>query len=368
MRFACPKDDLINGVNIVQKAMATKSPMPILEGVYIDASKEAIKLICNDMVMAIETVVGAHVWDEGKVVLPGRIFTEFVRKLPNGEVEIEADENLRVTIRCMGVRTTLQGFSAKEYPILPTIEDVKPIEIKEKVFKEMIRQTIFAVSIDDTRPILTGTLLEIENGEMNLVALDNYRLALRKESLEKGGENQSVVVPGKSLNEIAQVLNNSDRVISLVLTKHHFLVDMGYTRMVSRILEGEFFKYRQILPSDAQTRVKISLKDFTESVERASLMAKESKNNLIRVQVENEKISITANAEVGNFYEELMVYQEGKELEIAFNAKYLIDALKNLDEDEIYLNFTTNVSPCVIKPIEGDKFFYLILPVRVINS
>jgi len=368
VHFHCPKNDLLEGIMTVQKAIASKSTLPILEGIYIETVKDVLKLVGTDLDLGIESYINAEIMKEGKIVLPGRLFSEIIRKLPEGEVELRMEDDHSVVIQCQHSRTTLQGLPADEYPELPKVVEDNPLEISQDLFKDMIRQTIFAVAVDETRPILTGALLEINGQEVNLVALDGYRLALRRGLLDKNSGSKRTVIPGKSLNEISRILGSSEDPISITIANNHILVDMGYTRIISRILEGEFINYRQILPEEFQTRVKIERATLLDSIERASLVAREGKNNLIKFSLQEDKMIITSNSESGQVYEEVPHSLEGKELEIAFNAKYFTDVLKNLDDEYIYMDFNSSVSPCIMKPIDGNGFLYLILPVRIYGN
>jgi DNA polymerase-3 subunit beta len=298
--------------------------------------------------------------------MPGRLFSEFVKRLPSGDMEMSMDAELKTTLICGDMRTTFQGLDAKEYPILPQLREATPVKIPQKALKDLIRQSVFAVSADESRPILTGALLEMEENVIDMVALDNYRLAVRVEHLDMSLPKQSVVIPGSSLNEMVHLLEEGNEV-SLRISKNYMAVEFKGGRVLTRLLEGEFFKYRQILPKEAHTRVKVSVRELSNAIDRAALLARENKNNLVRFSLKGEELSITANAEVGQFLETLRVYVEGKDIDIAFNAKYMVDALKNVESEDVYLNFTTSVSPCVLKPVQGDTFLYLILPVRVMN-
>jgi len=365
MHFRCQKSDLLNGISTVQKAIAAKSTLPILEGIFIQTYRDVLKLVGTDLDLGIECYIKSEVLSDGKIVLPGRLLGEIIRKLPEGEVEFSMENEKFVTIQWANSRTTLQGLAADEYPDLPKVEENNPIEIPQDVFRDMIRQTIFAVAVEETRPILTGELLEVNGQEIGMVALDGFRLALRRGSLSKNYANTKVVIPGKSLNEISKILGDDDHNISITITENHLLVDMGYTRIISRLLEGEFINYRQILPDEYHSRVKVERSLLLDSIERASLMAREGKNNLIKFQIQEDRMIITSNSESGNVFELVPCSLSGKELDIAFNAKYFMDVLKNLDDEFLYLDFTSNISPCVVRPIEGNSFIYLILPVRI---
>lgn len=368
MKLTCSKSDLLLGIMTVQRAAAVKSTVTVLEGILFETYKDVLKLVGTDLDLGIENFINAKITEEGRVVLPSRLIGDIVRKLPDGEVSISMNSDNSVVISCQNSKTTIQGISADEYPELPKVQEDNEIEISQQLFHDLIKQTIFAVAVDETRPILTGLLLETNNDEINMVALDGFRLALCKGKLGKSYDPVQAVIPGKSLAEISKVLNPEQNNVSITITNTHFLVDMGYTRIVSRLLEGKFINYKQILPNEFQSNIKIDRKMLLDSIDRASLMAREEKNNLVKFHIQDEKVIITSNSELGNVYEEVPVTLDGKELEIAFNAKYFSDVLKNTDDEYLMLYFNSSVSPCIIRPVEGDKFIYLILPVRIFNG
>ncbi|MDL2220384.1 DNA polymerase III subunit beta, partial [Eubacteriales bacterium OttesenSCG-928-N14] len=300
------------------------------------------------------------------VVLPGRLFTEMVRKLPQGPVEIEMEEGgTQVKIASGKTKLTLAGMHHSEYPQMPPIPQGGQIEMKCSEFRQMVRTTSFAVAVDETKPILTGELIELEDNALRVVALDGYRLAMYRGEIENQVPDMRFVIPSKSVNEIARIMGDDESVVSINVGSAQAMVMVNGTRVMTRLLEGDYIKYQQILPTEYQTRVRVETSALMESVERASLMANESRNKLIKMQISEESVIITANSELGSVYEDIPVYMEGKGLEIAFNAKYLSDALKAVEDEEILMDFNTNLSPCVMHPVEGDKFLYLVLPVRI---
>lgn len=367
MRINLEKSQLMGAIATVSKAISSKSTLPILEGIYLEAQDNLVTFTCSDLSLSIQTKVPATVEDEGRAVLPGRIFGEVVRRLPEGNVDLTVSPSQQAVIRCRASKTTLQTFAPEEYPALPEVADGAEVQVAQGLLKDMIRQTLFAIAVDESRPILTGALLEIESDELHMVTLDGYRLALRSGKLPADHEGLSVVVPGKSLTEMGRLLSEGEETVSLKVADGHFMMDLGHTAVISRLLEGEFIKYRQILPSDFQTTVQCEHRALLDAVERASLLAREGKNNLVKFSIAEEKLVITANSEVGEVYEEVPVALSGKALDIAFNARYFSDMLKALDDEVISLYFGTNISPCVVKPVEGEDYLYLILPVRLYN-
>jgi len=367
MKFLCSQKKLSENISIVQRAISSRTTLPILEGIFIEASGGILKLVGNNLELGIECLLDADIEEEGAVVVPSRIFGDIIRKLPESTVEIEVMDNYLVKIKAANSLFKIQGIQADEYPALENIEESNPIEVEQGLLKKMIQKTIFAVATDETRPILTGALFEIEEKQVYMVCLDGYRLAVRNGSTSKEG-SLKVVIPGKTLNEISRIMDDDDKKISITINDSHVLFDMGYTRVVSRLLSGEFINYRQIIPGEYKTRIKLDTRLFTDCIERASLLAREEKNNLIKLNIQEDKLIITSNSQIGQAYEELPIVMEGKELTIAFNARYLLDILNAIDDQEISIDFTTSTSPCVFRPLEGNNYTYLLLPVRIFGG
>ncbi len=365
MKIICSQRELNIAVNIVQKAVSTKTTLPILKGILLEAKENKLKLVGNDLDIGIENYIDTKIIREGSIVISSRLFGDIIRKLPNSEIEIEVDEQNNVFIRCENSDFKLVGQPAMEFPELPFVEEENTYTIGQDLFKNMIRQTIFATSQDETRPILTGSLIEIGNKSISMVAIDGYRLALRKAYLNTDIDNKAVI-PSKTLNEINRILGNeSEGDIYISFTDKHILFTIDEIRIISRLLEGEFINYFQIIPKEFKSKVKVSTKNLLDSIERASLLAKEGKNNLIKFSVKDDIMNVSSNVEIGSVNEEVSIELEGDDLDIGFNSKYLLEALKVIDSEEIYLEFTTGVSPCVMKPTDNDNYIYLLLPVRL---
>lgn len=368
MHFSCSVNDLVGALNIVTRAIAVRSTIQIMEGVLIVSCPEGLRLTCTDLALGIETHIQAEIVEEGSIVLPGKLLNEIVRKLPEGQIEIKINDRNVASIKCSGSRTTLAGLSAEEYPVLPDVGESKQITLSKSTLKDMIQRTAFAIATDETRPILTGCLVETEGSDLTIVALDGFRLAMRKETFDMELPSLSAVVPGKVLSEIAKIMDDSDAPVTLLWGASHLLADMGETRVIARLLEGEFIRYRQILPTEFKTRIAVSKKDMEAAIDRASLMAREGKNNLVKLHMEENILLITSNAELGDVREEIPVHFEGRELNIAFNVRYISDTLRAIEDENIVLRFNSNVSPCVLCPTFGDKYLYLALPVRVFSA
>ncbi len=365
MKATCDQDDLIKSVQTVSRAMPSRSPMEILEGIYVKAANNTLQLRCTDTVMSIEDNLPAMVTEEGEIVLPGRLFSEIVRKLPVGAVSIQVKGTL-VNIACGASKMTLQGLDAQAFPSLPVLENAKPLLIKTSELKNLIHQTNFATAVDETQPILMGELMEIEQNSVTMVALDGYRMAIATLPLEHEAVPMRAVLPGKALNEMEKLFDDTNQEAKITFGSTQAAVEMGQTIIVTRLLEGDFINYRQILPQTKQTRIGIKTLLLADAVERASLLAREGKNNLIKIEIKESGVIVSANGERGNTTEEIEVTtMEGKALAIAFNAKYLLDVLRVIKDEEILMDFISDRSPCVVSPTVGKAYQFIVLPVRI---
>ncbi|SEF97961.1 DNA polymerase-3 subunit beta [Caloramator fervidus] len=367
MFFTCEKNILQEAINIVQKATSSKTTYPILEGILIRAVDNKVYLTATDLDIGIETFIDANVIRTGSIVLNSKLFGEFIRMLPNDTVSIELLENNFVKITCQKSEFTILGNNPDEFPKLPAINENSLYEIPQDILRLMIKQTIFAIAQDETRPILTGVLFEVKDNMLSFVALDGYRLSLKRIEIENSN-NISAVIPGKTLNEISKIIEPSEEKVKITFTPNHILFNLGNTKVISRLLDGEFVNYRQIIPQEHKLKVKANKELLLDSIERASLLAREGKTNLIKFNIGDNRIVITSDSQYGKVQEEVPVELEGNNLKIAFNSKYFLDVLRIIDSEEIYLEFTTNISPCVIKKVDSDDYIYLVLPVRLIEN
>ncbi|GAA0760101.1 Beta sliding clamp [bioreactor metagenome] len=366
MIFICEKQKIQEGISITSKAITGKTTMPILEGIYIDAKKEGLTLIGSDMDVSIETKVEADILEEGKIVIDAKIFGEIIRKLPNSDIKIETLENDIIQITCEKSVFNLVYMNAEDYPAIPNINENLSAEVPQNILKNMIKGTSFAIAQDETRPILQGILFEVNNKNLNLVALDGYRLAIRNEFLDNDN-NLEVVIPGKTLNEVSKILEDTSDIVKITFTNNHILFNLNNTKIISRLLEGKFVNYSSLLPQEHKILVDVNKQQLQNCIERASLMAKDSNSNLIKLDVQEDTMIITSNSQLGKVREELNINLQGESIQIAFNSRYLLDVLKNMDDDEVKLEMTSSVSPCVIKGKNIDNSKYLVLPVRLIR-
>jgi DNA polymerase-3 subunit beta len=366
MKFICEKTKLQEAISVTQKAVTGKSAMPILQGLFIDASEGKITIIGSDIDLSIETKIDANIIEAGKVVVDARLFGDIVRKLPNSNIEISSSTDNSIEIICEKTKFNLIHMNADDFPTLPSIDEDNIFSIEQKLLKNMIRGTMFAIAQEESRPILTGVLVEIKDGKINLVALDGYRLALKSELIDSDSSIRAVI-PGKTLSEVVKILEDEGEV-NITFTSNHILINLAETKIISRLLEGEFIKYTSIIPEEYSLKITVERNKILNCIERASLVAKEGNTNLIKFDINDEYMVLTSNSQLGNVREELNIILQGEPLEIAFNAKYMIDLLKIMDEEEIYMEFSSSVSPCLVKNKQNDNCTYLVLPVRLLNN
>lgn len=365
MKIICNKSDLLYGVNTVLKAVSNRTSLPILECILLQANLNEFKLIGNDLQLGIESTIIGNIIEPGSVAIEAKIFSEIVRKLPDSDIILEVDEQNVTKIHCDNSEFKIAGQPGSEFPQLTEIEKNHSITIKQSKLKDMIRQTIFSIALEETRPIFTGELFEIKNNDLSLVSVDGYRISLRTMPLSNENENVRVVVPGKTLNEISKILSSEEDDVTIYQTDRHILFDLGNSIVVSRLIDGEFLKYEQSFSSDFESKVTVDRRALLMGVERAALISRENKKNPIKIELNDHRMIITSNTELGTSYEELSIEMEGKDLNIAFNPKYLIEALRAIDDEQICIIFNSSLSPCIIQPIEEENYKYLILPIRL---
>ena len=365
MKFEVEKEKLLLGINAALKAVASKTTMPILECFLLETKENHLKITATDLDLGIEYSVVANIIEEGKATIDAEMFSEIIRKLPENLITISLNEQKLLTIECEGSFFKLVTVDSSEFPALPNINVEQYIEIKQNVLKEMIRKTIFAVGIDENRPIFTGCLMELKDNVLNMVALDGFRLAMQSKVFVGTTNTFKAIIPGRTLNEISKILQDDDEIIKIGVSRNQGLFEMADFKAVTRILEGEFLDYNNVIPKERELRVIVDKNTFINSLERAALMSKEDRQFPIKVTINNNIMVIACVVQSGDVREELLVESVGKNLEIGFNPKYLIEAVKAVSEDQIVLDFGTSISPCVIRPMEGNEFTYMVLPVRI---
>ena len=369
MKFVCYKDTIIKALNSVEKGVATKTTMPILEGILIQTNENEIKLTTYDKEIGIEYTMTCDIIENGSTVVNATMFTEIIRKLPNTEINISMDENNLLIIECQGSLYKLATMNPDEFPELPQIEVEHSIDLEQGSLKNMIRKTIFAVGNDETKPIFSGCLFEVKENKLNVVAIDGFRLALRTLNLPLPVNDFKAVIPAKTLNEVIKILSDSFDMIKVGVSKNQALFEMENCKIVTRILDGEFLNYSMVIPKNWDTRVKVKRNDLLDSFERISLIASSSiekeKKYPVKVAVDIGKMTISCTNQTGDAKEEVYISTEGKYLEAGFNPKYFLDCLKAIDDEEIILEFGSNISPCLIKSEEYSNYCYMILPIRI---
>lgn len=367
MILNCEQQVLTKALNIVSRAVSTRTTIPVLKGILLKAYDHKLYLSASDMDISIETNIDAVVEEEGEVVLNARLFSDIIRKLPAGNIFIEEEEDKNIFIKNSQSEFKIIGMSADEFPNIKEEKDPsKEMLFDKQMFCEMIRKTAFAASSEEAKGIITGVLIEITDEEMSLVALDGFRLAVSSEKLTNK-ENKNIIISAKLLNEVGKIISDIDREgdVSFIPEKKKAIVEFDDTIIIVRLMEGDFIKYRGIIPKSCSTEVIASRKTLTESIERAALLAKEGKNNLIRIELFDNEMTLTSRSEEGNVRETLMVDKKGDDLEIGFNSKYMMEGLKAIDEDTIRMEFGSSINPCLIKPVNGSNYQYLVLPVRL---
>ena len=368
MKFKCSQQSLSKALNIVSKAVTARTTIPILKGILLNVTKDGkLVLSASDLDLSIEkTIKDVEVEEEGSVVVLAKLFTDIIRKLPSEDILIELSENKNVLIKTATSEFNILGLSPDEFPKIGEIEEEEKLVFGKDIFKEMIRKSAFSASIDDSKGIIVGVLIELEENCTNMVALDGFRMAVIREEM-KNEEMKKIVISAKILNEISKILSDieSEEDINLLLGKNKAILNLENIKIVIRLLEGEFIKYKDILPTEQKCKVIVNKALLYESMERASLLSREGKNNLIRFKVDGNLLTITSRSEEGNVKEEILVIQDGSDVEIGFNSKYVMDVLKAIDDEDIVLEMVSSVKPCVIKPTEGNSFEYLVLPVRI---
>ncbi len=365
MKISCQKSELMNGINIVSKAVSSKSAMPNLQCILIETSLSEIKLIANDIEIGIETVIEGNIAEAGRIALDAKLFSDIIRKLPDSEVMIETNANYQANIRCERSKFNIPGTSGEDFNYLPEVEKNKYISLSQLTLKEVIRQTIFSISDQESAKIMTGELFEVTGNTLKVVSLDGHRISIRKVELKESFENMKVIVPGKTLNELSKIIKDDiDDEIRLYVTDKHILFEFDNTKVVSRLLEGEFYKIDQMLSNDYETKFTINKKEFLDCIDRASLFIKESDKKPIIMNIDNNNIYMKIDSSIGSMNEEIEIKKEGKDLKIGFNPKFLMDALRVIDDEDITIYMINAKSPCFIRN-EDDSYIYLILPVSI---
>ena len=366
MKLICEKDNILKALNSVTKAVASKTTMPILEGILIQTNDNEVKFTTYDLEIGIEYVTNCEVKEQGATVVNAIMFSEIIRRLPDAEIKITLDEKNLLVIECEGSLYKLATMNPEEFPELPQISIENSIEMEQNSLKDMIRKTIFAVSTEENRPIFTGCLFEIKNNKLNVVAVDGFRLAWKSKFLQNKINDFSAVIPGRTLNEINKIILDSYDTIKIGVAKNQALFEMENCKIVTRLLDGEFLNYSSVIPENWETRIRVDRSSLQNCFERISLISSSSiekeKKYPVKVNVDIGKVTISCTNQTGDAKEEMYVTTEGKNLEAGFNPKYFLDALRAIDDQEVFVDFGTSISPCIIRPVEeGGDYIYMVL-------
>ena len=364
MKIICSKSELLRGVNTVLKAVPAKTTMPILECILIDTTEGHIKLTANDMELGIETKIEGDILDKGKIALEAKLFSEIVRKLPDSEVTLQTDNNFRALIKCEKAKFNIAGKSGDDFSYLPEIEKNQMVVLSQFSLKEIIRQTIFSIADNENNRLMTGELFEIKGNELKVVSLDGHRISIRKIELKEEYNHIKVVVPGKTLNEVSKILTGGiEDDVHIFFTGRHIVFEFDNTVVVSRLIEGEYFRIEQMLSSDYETKISINKKELQSCIERASLLVKEGDKKPIIMNIMDDSMELKINSFIGSMNEDIDIVKTGKDLMIGFNPKFILDALRVIDDENIDIYMINPKAPCFIRD-EEKKYIYLILPVN----
>lgn len=368
MKLICSKSNLLKGVNIVSKAVPTRTTMAILECILIDASANEIKLTANDTELGIETRIEGEIKEPGIIALDAKIFSEIVRKLPDSEVTIETDSSFKTLITCEKANFNIIGKSGEDFSYIPYVERKESVTISQFTLKEVIHQTIFSIADNDNNKLMTGELFEINENQLKVVSLDGHRISIRNIELKENYQPKKVVVPGKTLNEISKIIPGStEEEVNIFITDNHIIFEFDQTTVVSRLIEGEYFRIEQMLSSDYETKININKRELLNCIDRATLLITEGDKKPIIMNVTDDFMELKINSFIGSMNEDIDIEKDGKDIMIGFNPKFFIDALKVIDDEEITLYMVNPKAPCFIKDAQ-ESYIYLILPVNFNTS
>ena len=367
MKISCLRTDLANAVSNVSRAVSTKAAIPALEGVLIKAYGESLNISGYNLEIGITTDIDATIQAEGEIVVSAKLFLDIVRRLPEEVVMIETDERMVTYITCGHVDYQIVGMSSVEYPDLPSFEQTDIITVNTKTLRDMIRQTVYAVSENNAKPIYMGSLFEIQDKLLKIVAIDGYRMAIRSENVDSDSKNE-FVVPGKTQLEVLKLLNDDEENVDIIIGQRHIMFQVKNYRVISRLIEGTFLDYNTTIPTETQTEVVINTRTIINAVERMSLLNNDRVQSPVRCNFANDEIRLSCASAVGRANDCISVSVMGEPVEIGFNNKYLLDALKNTDTDEIKLVLNGPLKPMVVKPVKGDSFLIIVVPMRLSNE
>ena len=368
MKFTCNTSILADACNIVQRGVPQKSTIPATEGIFLKAKNSTLTLTGYDLEVGITTSINCSTESEGNIVLNARLLCDILRRLPSAAVTITVDAHNLCKISSGDAEFSLVGIPANDYPELPTVSGGIPFAIKQKTLREMVKQTIFAVAVQEHKPVHKGIKFEVESNNLRLISCDGFRLAIRNEVIEYSGEDMTFVVPAKTLSEVVKLADDDDANITFSIGKKFIHFEIGNYKIISRLLEGEFFNYKNAIPAESSTKARVNVKLILDSVERTSLLITSKIKSPIRCVFDDNTIKVSSATALGAANDKISAAIEGKRVEIGFNNTYLTDCLKTVDADEVNIELSSPVSPIIIRPVEGDSFIFLIIPMRLKNE
>ncbi len=365
MKIICNQSELVSALNIALKAVPSKTSLPVLECILLEASEaEGIKITTNDMELGIETKIDGRVDAGGKVALNAKFFSDIVRKLPDEYVIIEVDGNCTAYISCGKAKFTIAGQTGEDFPRLPEVKRQNSISVSQFTLKEMIRQTIFSISDNDNNKVMTGEYFEIMDNELKVTSLDGHRISIRKVLMKDNYTATNAIIPGKTLNEIGKILSgDTDKNVSMYFMERYVCFEFDNTIMLSRLIDGKYYNVSQMINSNYDTKITVNKREFTDCLDRALLLVKESEKRPVIMDIRDDFLSLNMNSSIGNMDEEIAIKKDGADLMIGFNPRFLMDAMRAIDDEEITIYMTTAKMPCFIRDVE-ETYIYLILPVN----
>ncbi len=365
MKIILDKADLSNGVQIASKAVPNNTTMSILECILIEASNGCIKMTANDMELGIETVVKGSIKQEGSVAVVSKRLQEVVRKLPDGDITMQTDDNYNVIISCGKLNITINGRSGEDFTMLPEIEKKESIVLSMFTLKEAVRQTIFSIGISDTNKIMSGIHMMIKDDQLKMTSLDGHRISIRKIQLRNSYEEKEVIIPGRTLGEISKIIDNdTEKDITIYFCDAHMIFEFDNTVIISRLIDGKYFSVDRMLSSDYETKITVNNKEISDSIDRSMLFSKEGNKKPIVLNISEGILNISVNSTEGGMNDEINIESSGRDIRIGFNPKFLLDAMKVIDEEKIDMYFVNPKAPCYIKD-ENESYIYMILPVNL---
>ena len=368
MKILCAKTQLMAGVNTVSKAVSYKTTMDILQCILIEAYDGKIRLTANDTELGIETVIDGQILEQGQIALEAKIFSEIIKKSPDSEIFIETETNGKTNIECEQIHCSIMGKAGDDFTHLPEISRENMLSISQFDLKETINQTIFSISDNENNKLMTGELLKVTGDTFSLTSLDGHRISVRRVTLSESYPDMEVIVPGKSLSEVSKILTgDAEEQVSLSITDKHIMFSFDRTRVVTRLLKGKFYNIDQMLSTDYETRITVNRMDFLRCLDRSSLFTRESDKKPIILKMENDRMEIMISSQIGSMQEQLAITKEGKDLVIGFNPRFLSDALRSIDEEEVSVYLINSIAPCTFRD-EERRYLYLILPINVNNA